>query len=82
VRPLRKEFHTSPYMRGPDVVLLQQALDANGFANGTKGPNGAKVYDGVFGPFTDVLVQKFQRANGLTPIDGIVGPLTRAALGL
>lgn len=73
---------TSPYMRGPDVVLLQQALDANGFANGTKGNDGVKVYDGVFGPFTDVLVQKFQRAKGLVPVDGIVGPMTREALGL
>ena len=29
-----------------------------------------------------VLVQKFQRAKGLVPVDGIVGPLTREALGL
>jgi peptidoglycan hydrolase-like protein with peptidoglycan-binding domain len=43
---------------------------------------GWKVFDGVFGPFTEVLVEKFQRANGLDPADGIVGPMTRAALGL
>ena len=73
---------TSPYMRGPDVVLLQQALDANGLANGTKGADGMKQHDGIFGPFTDVLVQKFQRSKGLVPVDGIVGPLTREALGL
>jgi chitosanase len=80
--PARVLTLTSPYMRGPDVVLVQQALDANGFTNGTKGPNGMKVYDGVFGPFTVVLLQKFQRAKGFVPADGIVGPLTREALGL
>lgn len=72
---------TSPYMRGPDVVLVQQALDTKGLANGTV-VNGVKVFDGVFGPFTEVLVEKFQRANGLAPVDGIVGPMTRTALGL
>ncbi len=72
---------TSPYMRGPDVVRVQQALDTKGLANGTV-VNGVKVFDGVFGPFTEVLVEKFQRANGLDPADGIVGPMTRAALGL
>ena len=72
---------TSPYMRVPDVVRVQQALDTKGLANGTV-VNGVKVFDGVFGPFTEVLVEKFQRANGLDPADGIVGPMTRAALGL
>jgi chitosanase len=73
---------TSPFMRGPDVQLVQQALDANGFANGTKNAGGMKEYDGIFGPFTEVLVERFQQAKGIRPIDGIVGPMTRAALGL
>ena len=72
---------TSPYMRGQDVVLLQQALDAKGFTNATV-VNGVRVFDGVFGPFTEVLVERFQRANGLDPVDGIVGPMTRAKLAL
>jgi len=72
---------TSPYMRGQDVVLVQQALDAKGLANGTI-VNGVKVFDGIFGPFTEVLVEKFQRTHGLDPVDGIVGPMTRGALGL
>lgn len=72
---------TTPYMRGPDVVRVQQALDANGGVNGTL-VNGVKVYDGVYGPFTELLVRKFQRTKDLQPADGIVGPMTRTALGL
>jgi len=63
---------TSPYMRGPEVRRLQEALNNAGFANGC---------DGLFGPFTETLVKKFQVAKQLKN-DGIVGPSTRAALGL
>ena len=63
---------TSPYMRGPEVRRLQEALNNAGFANGG---------DGLFGPFTETLVKKFQVAKQLKN-DGIVGPSTRAALGL
>jgi peptidoglycan hydrolase-like protein with peptidoglycan-binding domain len=37
--------------------------------------------DGVFGAQTERAVKRFQRSHDLMP-DGIVGPLTRAALGL
>jgi peptidoglycan hydrolase-like protein with peptidoglycan-binding domain len=37
--------------------------------------------DGVFGEQTERAVKRFQRAHDLVP-DGIVGPLTRGALGL
>jgi hypothetical protein len=37
--------------------------------------------DGVFGEQTEHAVKRFQRRHDLVP-DGIVGPLTRAALGL
>jgi cell wall-associated NlpC family hydrolase len=36
--------------------------------------------DGAFGPQTDRAVRAFQRSHGL-PVTGLVGPLTRAALG-
>jgi peptidoglycan hydrolase-like protein with peptidoglycan-binding domain len=36
---------------------------------------------GVFGPMTERAVKRFQRRHGLVA-DGIVGPLTRGALGL
>ena len=37
--------------------------------------------DGVFGAQTERAVKRFQRSHDLVP-DGIVGPLTRGALGL
>lgn len=42
-------------------------------------PNLSIVVDGVFGPATRAAVVAFQEGAGLTP-DGIVGPLTWAAL--
>jgi len=63
---------TSPYMRGEEVRKVQEALNTNGFSNSR---------DGVFGPFTEALVKRFQDSKGLRA-DGVVGPATRAALGL
>jgi len=60
--------------RGPDVLAVQQAL------NYRKQPKDPKVDEiGVFGPATDSAVRRFQERNRLTP-DGLVGPMTRAAL--
>ena len=62
---------TSPYMRGDDVKALQAMLNVLGFDCGT--------IDGIFGNKTKAGVLAFQQAKGLVA-DGIVGPLTRAAL--
>ena len=53
---------------GPEVVDLQARLRELGFDA-----------QGVFGPVTEFAVRRFQEVQGLLP-DGIVGPLTRAAL--
>jgi hypothetical protein len=54
--------------RGPAVKKLQRSLHVS-------------PVDGVFGRITLKAVRSFQRRHGLT-VDGVVGPLTRRALGL
>jgi Putative peptidoglycan binding domain/D-alanyl-D-alanine carboxypeptidase len=58
--------------RGPDVLALQQRLNAGGA--------GVEA-DGIFGNGTRAAVMAFQGAHGLRP-DGVVGQKTREALGL
>lgn len=57
--------------RGPQVQLLQLALDRAGFSPGE--------LDGIFGSKTQNAVKKFQQSQGLTA-DGIVGRKTNSAL--
>lgn len=57
---------------GDDVRVLQTKLNLQG-AN--------LLVDGAFGPLTQQAVIDFQKDNGLVP-DGIVGPITTAAVGI
>lgn len=57
--------------RGSEVEALQLALSRAGFFN--------QSIDGIFGPYTENAVTRFQRANRLSP-DGIAGPLTINAI--
>ncbi len=57
---------------GGEVKRVQQALIARGFD---------LIDDGEFGPIMQGHIIEFQVKNGLKP-DGIVGPKTKAALGL
>jgi N-acetylmuramoyl-L-alanine amidase len=63
----------SPYMRGPKVAEVQNALLARDIHPGPA--------DGIFGPATAAAVAAFQAREGLV-VDGVVGPETRTALGL
>jgi len=63
----------APMLQGEDVRALQQALGKAGFA--------VSPVDGIFGSDTDKAVKAFQAAKGMKA-DGIVGPASRAALGL
>jgi peptidoglycan hydrolase-like protein with peptidoglycan-binding domain len=56
---------------GDAVSWLQRAL--------RRTPDLGIVVDGIFGPATEIAVKEFQQGAGLAD-DGIVGPLTWAAL--
>jgi hypothetical protein len=58
--------------RGQQVKRLQEALNAQGED---------LVTDGIFGTSTHSAIVAFQARHGLSP-DGVIGPKTRAALGL
>lgn len=60
-------------MSSPEIFELQTALNAAGF--------GPLKVDGQNGPATKNAVMRFQKASGLMA-DGVVGPKTRAKLGL
>jgi peptidoglycan hydrolase-like protein with peptidoglycan-binding domain len=64
---------TSPYLRGPAVLAVQQALAERGYDPGP--------LDGIYGETTEVAVIALQSARGLI-VDGEVGPQTAAELGL
>ena len=57
---------------GAQVKQLQRALAQLGYKPGT--------VDGIFGPNTEAAVMRFQTSAKLAA-DGVVGPLTLAALG-
>lgn len=64
-----------------DVQNLQKLLNMDVATQlGTSGA-GSMGYETLrFGPATFAAAKKFQAANGITPVSGYVGPLTRAVL--
>jgi peptidoglycan hydrolase-like protein with peptidoglycan-binding domain len=60
-----------PHFHGEDVIVIQQALNALGFACGAT--------DGIFGAYSERAVREFQRNAGL-PADGIAGSNTFRAI--
>jgi N-acetylmuramoyl-L-alanine amidase len=67
----RTLYLTRPYMRGDDVLALQERLNALGFDAGRA--------DGIFGPDTDQAVRAFQKEYGVAE-DGMFGPRSHASL--
>ncbi len=69
---MQRDLHvTSPMMTGHDVFDVQTKLDALHYSLGE--------LDAAYGPATAGAVRAFQRDHRLLA-DGVVGPITRAAL--
>lgn len=62
---------TTPYMRGDDVLAVQEALMVRGYETGP--------LDGIYGPLTSGAVARFQEVSGMPPT-GNVDQMTYAAL--
>ena len=69
-----------------EATTTRHRLGADELGIGSQGPRVAEAQrilhipaDGVFGPQTQLAVERFQRAHGL-PVVGWIGPHTRAAL--
>jgi peptidoglycan hydrolase-like protein with peptidoglycan-binding domain len=66
--------------KGPDVLALQQYLNAQLFIVAHSGSGSPGHESSYFGRGTQLAVMKFQRYNHLTPISGFFGPKTRALI--
>jgi peptidoglycan hydrolase-like protein with peptidoglycan-binding domain len=62
---------TSPLMRGPAILKVQELLAKLGLSPGPQ--------DAAYGPTTAAAVKDFQASHGLA-VDGVVGPETLAGL--
>lgn len=67
--------------KNKEVKVLQQYLNQNGFILTQTGPGSPGKETEIFGPATEKAVKRWQKSNGLKD-DGVVGPLTRNAMGL
>jgi hypothetical protein len=59
--------------QGPSVVALQSQLIAAGYLN-------LSTPTDYFGPLTQSALISYQKAKGITPANGVYGPLTRASM--
>lgn len=66
---------------GSQVMALQKFLNMSASTQvSASGAGSPGMETSTFGPATKAAVMKFQSANGISPVSGFVGPLTRAKL--
>lgn len=66
-------------MADPEVANLQKYLNAHGYIVAPAGQPGSAGHEtNYFGSLTEAAVKHFQSANGISPVSGYFGPLSRA----
>ena len=65
---------------GSDVTNLQQFLNTHGFTVSKTGAGSLGHETNTFGPKVLAAVKLYQKANKISPVSGIVGPLTLKAM--
>lgn len=65
---------------GSCVRMLQEFLNAKGYAVSTSGAGSIGQETTYFGPATTRALARFQSASGITPASGYLGPKTKAAV--
>lgn len=69
-------------MVDPEVRLLQQFLNQQGFAVSASGPGAPGEETNLFGFNTRAALVRYQLAKGIQPAAGYFGPLTRASIDI
>ncbi|MDP1709695.1 MAG: peptidoglycan-binding domain-containing protein, partial [Candidatus Komeilibacteria bacterium] len=69
-----------PGMTNADIKKLQVFLNTQGFTVAVKGAGSPGKETNFFGPATKTAIMKFQKANKIKPVNGLLGPLTRARI--
>ena len=64
-------------MNNSDVKKLQVFLNTHGFKVAAKGAGSPGKETTYFGAATRAAIMKFQKANKIKPVNGLLGPLTR-----
>lgn len=67
-------------LRSKDVKTLQQYLNTHGFKIAETGPGSPGNETETFGKLTRDAVIRFQKAKGINPAVGYVGPITRGII--
>ena len=65
---------------GRDVTSLQQFLNTHGFPVAKTGTGSLGHESNVFGTKVLAAVKLYQKAHGISPVSGIVGPMTLAVM--
>lgn len=66
----------------PDIKQLQMFLNSTGFTVANIGPGSKGKETTKFGFATKAALAKYQKSKGILPINGYLGPKTRAAINL